>query len=362
MPAGWRRGGRRVLALLLAAALAVNLWAAVRIAADPRLTWLAERPLAEIRLRVEAALSADVTAAFLAREVASALDAEPADWVRIDALRALGAERGLALPPELAARLAEAEARERGPLAAAADCAACVVDPRSCPLAPELLCSLAVEVTPLGDLRSLVQAGIDWRAGRAVDRIDLALSAVGLAATAGVFVSGGTSYPAKLGAGFLKAARAAGVLGARFTRQLSGLAEGLVDLRKLPADPAALRPRHLAAALDRDRLAALGRLAEDLAGAQAGLGTVATLRALRAVEGPAEARRLRRAAEALGPRAAPALEALGPARVLRATLRVSRAVRNLGLALLGAAAALLGLGLSLAGTAALRGLRRALRG
>lgn len=352
---------RRLLLLVLLLALALNLLAIRRIVTDPRYAPVAERALAEIRAELETALAARADPDRIEAALGATLAEEPVDWVRADALAELAAARGLALSPALAARLAEAEARDRGPAAFLGACWACIRDRGDCPLSGALLCNVAVELTPVGDARSLLAAAADWQAGREVDRIDLALATIGAAATVGAVFTAGSAYAAKLGAGALKAARAAGTLRPGLAADLARQAEGLVDLGRLPDAAPALRPAHLAQAADAARLAALGAAMADLGAAARALGPVRALRSLRHVESLDELRALRRAGDAMGPRAFTALELLGPARVFRATARVTRAGRQVLAGWGGVLAALAGLvhlALQRSVTAGLRGLAR----
>lgn len=355
----WRRVLRRGLTAVLILGVALNGLAAWRTATDPRFAPLVERGTAEFRARLDRALAAEIDDDWIAGRVEAGLSTTPRDWVLIDMAREESATRGLPLPEALAARLARAEAAERSALAAAEACIGCVLWPAACPVSGAMLCNIAVEVTPVGDVRSLVRGGIAWQAGDPVDRIDVALATVGLAATAGTLVTAGTSYAVKAGAGIAKVARAAGTLGAGFAARVARMSDGLIDWRRMPADPTDWQG--VSAAIDRTRLAALTALAEDLGGVVAAAGPVRAVRLMRHVDGPAEARLLRRTADAAGPRMAVAVEALGMGRLARLSVRWSRALREAALGLLGAFAALTGLGLSVAGGIGARMGRRALR-
>lgn len=305
-----RRAARITLALLAAATLAAGLWRAAEIARSPGLRLVTERSAAEIRAATDRMIAREATPERLAARLDQRLAESPRNWIALDGLTEVAAERCAAAgcdpwPPALAGRLEAARAEDFAPLAQVEDCAACAWDPAACRLDNVAICQLPVALTVLGDLAGIARAGAAYAGGEAVDGIDLGLSVAGLGATALAVASGGASLPVKLGAST-----------ARLARQMN-----LVS------------PRLIARGGD---LVPLAASLSDLGRMRAAAGTAGALHLLRFADDAGEVSRLSRAAEALGPRTAGRLEVLGKARLLRATLRISA----LGWQLIGAAVAI----------------------
>ena len=336
------------VATLLTAALGIAGWAAT-----PPAAWLAERSVAQTRVALDRALS-DLDRGWLDRTVTAALDAQPPDWALIDSARA--AAPGIAPSPDIAARLARAEARDRGALGLAANCAACAAGRPGCRMADGLVCALGVELTPAGDLRALARAAAARAMGRPVDRVDVALAGVGLGATALALGSGGAALAAKGGAALMRVARGAGRLTAGLEARLAHIGGALIRWQRLPRRPAAaLDGAAWAAALHRPALAAGRALSADLGRLGRAVPPAHALALLGRVDTAAEARAMARLAEAGGVRTLAAVHRLGARPALRLTLRLSRT----GRALAAIAAALAAQAMALAAALVLSAARRA---
>ncbi len=263
-----------------------------------------------LRLRLETALAAAVTADWLARETDAALDERPLNWSRLDALSDLAAERGLSLPPETEARRMAALAERPGLVWACAE-GALGADLPDHPTA--IACHFGASLTVIGDGRDLIAEGAKHLAGEEVDEVTVALAGAGLAA-----VLAGPAGPAvKASAAALRTGRRLGAVSPRL------IADALAQLRRAG-------PRALAGPF-----ADIGRVAADL-------GPVAAIRSLRHLDSLDDARKLRRVSEAMGPRTARTFEALGAQRVFAALTRVSRAALRIGGLAAAAVAFLLG--------------------
>ncbi|THD84897.1 hypothetical protein E7811_04020 [Aliigemmobacter aestuarii] len=215
-----------------------------------------------------------------------------------------------------------------------------------------------MDLTPVGDLAGILRAAKEYLAGRPVDEVDLALSIVGVGATALVIVTGGSSAAVKAGAGLAKVARGMG----RLSDGLVALTRrAVVDGVDWVALPGVRSVDDLKTALRAEAFAPLVSVAGDLHRMTGRVGIAHTLHLMPLVEDANSARRLANAAEAMdGPRLVARAELLGPARVLRATVRLSEMAFGFAAALLSLAASL---GLAAGGliqSAVLRQLRRRL--
>lgn len=358
-----RRLARLALTLWLIGALALAWATAQQLAATPAGGWLIERTGAGLAAAMERQMVRDATPGRLAGRLADLLEASPRDWPAIRAVEEVAAERAIPLPPDLIARRQSAWAEDSGLGATLARCGDCLLEATRCDLDILLTCRLPVDLTPLGDVAGVARAALARSLGAPVDEVDLVLSVVGLAATALVPATGGSSATVKLGAGLGKTLHHAGRLPPRLTEPLRLAARDGVDWQALPAallrgDPGpALRP---------DALRPAVRLLEDTGRMARATDTRSAILLMSRADSAAELRLIANAAEALGPRALGRMEVLGKGRFLRATLRLSDSVLALALGLmaaLGALAGALGAALSaLLPALARRRLRRLARG
>lgn len=346
---------RAGLSALLVASLALTGWAAVQIAREPLIRPLVERSIDEIAAAADRMLAQQATLERIAARLTALLSEAPRNWIAIEAVEAVAAERGIALLPDLELQRATAWDHDSGYLTKAGACLSCIWDGANCNLSQALICNAPVSLTPIGDLAGLARAGVAYGTGGIIDQIDLALSVVGLAATALAVASGGTSVTVKLGAGLGKMAHRMGLLSPRLARMITDALRAGVDLAALPAVRSG---DDLARAIKTEALAPLAALASDLGRTAEALGPTETLHLLRYIDDGADARRLANAAQALGPRTLGRIEVLGKARLLRATLRWSKVTWGLLTGICGLLAALAGMLGGMAQSLSLRLLRR----
>jgi hypothetical protein len=172
------------------------------------------------------ALDRQFDAALATREIDGALAAGDIDLARsfVD----LAAERGVALPADLIAKIESYERDAATASSRVASFARGFVTGK-----PEDMASAAGMLTGdlfvFGDVRDVVRES--WRGlrGEEVDPLVLSLAGTGLAVTAGLYASGGLAAPARAGLSVVKAARRGGHLGAPLVRLLKvERREGLV--------------------------------------------------------------------------------------------------------------------------------------
>lgn len=353
-----RRALRLALSLLLVAALGVSGWNLWQVLHSPAGSWLSDRAAETIAPAMARSMARHGDDAAVLARLDALLAEEPRNWPAIEAVEGVAAERGLGLPAALADRRAALHAADTGFWVTSQRCLACAWDPKACDFSAVLLCRAPVDLTPAGDIAGLLREGANHLAGRPVDEVDLALSLVGLTAVALVPLTAGSSAAVKAGSGMARTAWRMGALAPGLAQPLRRAAREGVDWARLPAARSAddltalLRPTALRPAL---------ALAEDAGRLASAAGPRGALILLSRADTPAEARRIARAAEALGPRTLGRMEVLGKSRFLRATLRWSNELWALLSGLAAAFAALLGLVASQVGAGVLRRLRRLAR-
>jgi hypothetical protein len=187
----------RLLLWGIFAASAAGLVSSVRhMVSDPAWAPLVNATSEEIQATTDRALASDATPEAVSARIATGLEETPRNWLALDALRDLAVERHLTLRQDLSARFDSLREADHGYLARARSCAVCAWDASSCQLSQVLLCQAPIALTPLGDIAGILRAGVD-----------LALSVIGIGATAAVLVSGGGSATFKAAADFAKLAR-----------------------------------------------------------------------------------------------------------------------------------------------------------
>lgn len=334
-----RRLVRLILLLVLTGSLASTVMMAARIASDPLITPFRQAATAEISARLDRMLAETATPDAITARIRTRLAEEPRNWMALDALRDLALEFHIVLPPELATALITAREDDHGYYAQAASCAQCAYDPAECAITQVMICQMPIALTPIGDIAGIARAGVAYVNEGEVDQIDLALSVVGLGATAMLLTSAGASAFVKAGASLAKLARRMGRMSPGLARMAT---EAVQDGVNWAALPSVRSIDTLSAAIRMDAFVPLSNTLVDLERLRGATSTTTALHLLPMVNDAADARRLANAAEALGPRLVGRAEMLGKVRLMRATVRWSQTAWALG-------AGLIGLMLSLAG-------------
>ncbi len=199
-------GAAACLALAGGVSLPEGVYAARTIAAG-------DDPVRLSELALDRAFDAKVAA----NEIEAALAGSDAELAR--SFLDLAAERGIAVPPALIAKIESAEHDAALPSSKAASFARGFITGK-----PEDIASAAGMLTGdlfvFGDVRDVVREG--WRGlrGEEVDKLVLGLAGTGLAVTAGMYASAGLAAPARAGLSVVKAARTGGHLGKPLVRLL----------------------------------------------------------------------------------------------------------------------------------------------
>lgn len=345
-----RKNAVVALGLTLVLHAGVTIWALSR---NPFARPIVARSAAEVKLALERAMAQQVTPEWLTARLSMAVAAGDVD--RIALYQDLATEHGIALPPALQADAQLVMASHEGMLATVRDCMSCAYDIRNCPsLAMIGVCSLPVEISPLGDLNVLRRAAVAAATGNEVDGIEAGLAVIGLAATGAIVVTGSTSATAKLGATAIRVGRRLGTVSVQLTKHLGEAVEGLIRWDRVPA---AIRTREFDAVVDVAKFARLSEMSADLGQVYERTSAVESIGLLRYADDADDLRRLSRVAEAAGKDTRKAFEVLGKARAFRLLDRVA----NIVLLAMGMVALLLSQLASLLLWLVLRGLRRALR-
>ncbi|MDZ4395029.1 hypothetical protein [Cypionkella sp.] len=328
----WRGLTRLILLMVLAGSLAGTTLTAARIASDPLIAPFVEASKAQIAAATERMLITAATPETLSAHIANRLAETPRNWLALDALVDLAHERKIPLPSALNAAVQTAREDDHSYYATVTSCAACAYDPAQCSLSEVMICQASIALTPIGDIAGITRAGVAYASGDKVDQIDLALSVVGLGATAAILASGGSSGVVKAGASLAKLARKMGRLSPRLVDMAVTAARTGVNWASLPAVRSV---DDLTAAIHTEAFLPLTNTLTDLSRLNTATNATTALHLLPMVDDANDARRLANAAEALGPKLVGRAEVLGKSRLFRATLRFSETAWALGAGLVG---------------------------
>lgn len=354
-----RRVARAGLVVLLIASLSMTLLHGWRLITGWPGSALVERTGEEIAADIERAIARHVDASTVIARLEELLQQEPRAWFAIEALEQVAMRRRIELPPELVERRNELHARDTGLINRSARCASCIWDLERCDFSMILICRGPIELTPLGDLASVIREGTKFALGRKVDLIDVGLSVLGLTAVALAPVSGGSSLSVKLGVGTAKTAWRTGRLSKGLIAPLRRAFRRGFDWSGIPA----VRSLEELVALARPRvLRRAAGMASDFGRINLALGPRRTLYLLPEIGSPYQARVVADAAAGMGSeRTLGAFEALGKARFIRASARWSDEIRWTVVGISGLMTSLLGLFLKAFASPVINMLRRLLR-
>jgi hypothetical protein len=326
------RRARLVPVLLIAALLAAGAsYVVPRGLEAQHLLSIEDDPVAIAQRALDEKFNADVAQ----REIEAALAAKDADLAQsfVD----LANERQVALDPALTEKVKAAVAEENSTQHAMQSFAMGLVtgEPDD---ASGLAGTALGDLFVFGDIRDAVREGSRLAAGEKADELVLGLAAVGLAITAGTYMSAGVAAPARVGLSLAKAARKAGKLGGELAVYVGRALRGIVDwgaLKRAATGFSVTEPavaiRAAREAVKMEKAGGLVRLARDVGRVQGKAGTKAAFDALKVAETPREMGRIAKLAEKEGGKTRAILKVVG-----RGAIALSIAAFDLGAWILGA--------------------------
>lgn len=309
------------------------------------------RAKAEAELALDRAIRKQMTPAWAGAELDRAVEREDLD--RTELVLELVEHHRIPVSQTHTDRAREFVERETGIVARARHCSACLADAAEC-RTPDvfLVCNLPVDVlTPVGDVRTLVEAGSDAISGEPVDRIDVTLAVIGLGATALTKVTGGQSFTMKVGASVFKVARKMGRLGKGLGRILAKASKTPIRWNKMDEF---VKTGKLSAITDMRHLDEIGDIAGKIGTVSKHADPARAIFLLKYVNNGRDAARLASVSKVAGKRTRGTVEVLGLARASAAIKRLS----NLFILAIGLIVALAGQLAALASPICLHLLRR----
>ena len=306
-------GLRIVLPLGLAMALGAAAPAiAPRALESQRLLAAADDPVA----LSDHAIARLLNSAVAEREINAALAANDADLAH--SFLDLARDRNVAVNPALAEKVREASAEAASVSRSLGSFARGLVSGE-----PEDVSGLAGtalgDLFVFGDIRDAAREGTRLATGQHADELILGLACVGLAVTAGTYLTAGLAVPVRVGLSVVKLAGKTGRLSGRLMLWIGRSLRDIVDfgalsraVRGAEEPVAAVRTTRQAT----EKSGELIGLARDVGRVQARAGTQATLDGLKLAEGPRDMSRIVRLAASKGSRTRAILKLAGRSAIL----------------------------------------------
>jgi hypothetical protein len=305
---------RIILPLTVAALCATAAYGVLPLAHESyQLLEAQDEPAALADIAVAKALSAPVART----EIENALNNQDPELAA--SFLELARDRGIAVDPQLAQRVDDANAVGAQVVRAAANFGRGLVTG-----APEDLAGLAGTATGdvfvFGDIRDAVREGRHLARGEPADELILGLACAGILVTAATYATLGAAAPERIGLSFVKAARRTGRLAAPVAEWMTRSVREVVDTKTLAAalNKASITAPAEALRLARDavkvdRAESVMATMRDVGRVRAKAGTRAALEGLKLSESPRDVARLARLAETKGGKTRAILKLVGRA-------------------------------------------------
>ncbi len=294
-------GARIALPLWLAIAMAIAAFAVVPLALDAHFLIVSQGDPVALADR---SVARTFDSAVAAREIDAALAADDADLA--NSFLELAHDRKVPVEPALAAKVEAASAEAASAGRHLENFAKGLVTGE-----PDDLVGLAGtavgDLFVFGDIRDAVREGTRLAAGQQADELILGLACVGIAVTAGTYVSLGVAAPARLGLSLVKAASKTGRITGRMATWIGRSVRELVDfpaVRRTLGNASIFQPalavRGVREAVKVEKAEGLVKLVGDVGKVQSKAGARAALDGLKIADGPKDMAKVATLASAKG--------------------------------------------------------------
>ena len=296
-------------------------WSSLQIIGSRGGQFLVARSVSEISGAYTKLVNRELSQKALEQRIQQELSADDRNWTLLQSLREIADHQDFELSQQTEELWAAVSSEDHSLLNASKDCMQCMWNSEACVSSAAMICGLALNFTPIGDVAGLTRASVALATGEDVDEIDVALSAVGIGATAMVFspavVAG---VPTKIGAGLLKFANLSGNIPLPILRTLRTAAKEGVDWAKLRTSKSAA---DVSRSLRPQAITPIRESAESVATINSNTGANQALYLLRSADSVADLKQLARATDALGSKTSGYIALFGKSKILRLTLRLA---------------------------------------
>src|SRR5262245_37180877 len=269
------------------------------------------------------ALDYKFDAAVAGREIEAALAANDVDLAQsfVD----LAGTRNVAIDPVLQEKVTSATAEAATTSHKAKSFASGLITGQPDDMAA-LAGTAAGDLFVFGDIRDALREGKRLAAGEEADELVLGLACVGIAITAGTYMTFGAAAPARVGLTLVKVARKTGSLGAEFAGSLGRM----VRQAGLSTAEPVLAVRAAREAVKVERAGSLLHLARDVGRVERAAGGRAAFDGLKIAKEPGDMARVAKLAEKEGSRTRAILKLVGRSAIMLAALAFDASLWLLG--------------------------------
>lgn len=356
-----KRVAREILKLTLVFSLLISGLSIYRFSQIPLGARLIDLGKSEIQATMNAAIAREITQPEIEAHLMSLLESEPRNWIVIQAVVDVMVENRFGITDVGRARLRAADTEDTGILAASWACILCAWDSSSCELSVALLCRLPIDLTPIGDISTLIFESSNYVLGYEVDQFDLVLALVGVSAVVIIPITGGTSATVKAGTSILKLAKSLGRITPGVTRIIRRAFSRAVDWSVLANTSVTRFVDDVPRAIRRDEIQPVARLVDNMSIVNDRVGIPQTVHLVGFVDDVSDSARLAALTGAVGTKSSGYLSILGKNRVFRAIVRWSDEVADLVYGILSLIYAFFAIVLNFTISRSLRKLRRLAR-
>lgn len=312
------------ISLALLVSLSISIWRFYNLWHDPAFSMLVDASSKRIESRLNKMAAAGITQPAFDKKMNALLNAEPRNWVAIEAVEEAAADQGLSQPQDIITKRGEAYDEDHGWMVTSGKCAACAWNWQYCEMSAILLCRAPIEMTPIADVLTIIDESGNYVMGKDIDTVGLVLATVGTGAEVLAVVSGGSTLLVKAGATTLKAGIKLGKVSDKLLSSIKKTGMSAFDWSMIAKTTPSSFFTDIRKTIRPQKLRPLMSLADSTGQLNSSLGMIKTLHVLRFVDNAKEARQLARAVKAGGSKTVGRLEFLGKSKVLRATLRYAK--------------------------------------
>ena len=196
--------------------------------------YLVANSKSEIEKRLNKFTLSKVTESKLEQKISSELSVKNRNWVIIQSLQNIALNNKYDISDELSEKIKVLYNKDHSLKKNLISCSQCALNSQNCDSSIALICGITIEMTSIGDIMSISRAGVDYVKGDPIDKIDVALSIIGISANGLALTSGGSLLPLKAGSSFLKIAYLSGNVSKEITRALRLSVSNGIEWSKLP--------------------------------------------------------------------------------------------------------------------------------
>lgn len=314
---------RLFLTIIFVCSLGFTLYNLTKLWRNPTVSILAQRSNDQLTAEIDRQLAIRSSESSIEARIFELLQDQPRNWIAIESIELIASDRGVELSSDLMDLRNQAYEDDHGYWKATGKCVSCALNADTCEISAVLLCRAPIELSPIGDVSSVIRESSNYVSGSHVDLFDLGLSAIGLASTAAILLSGGTSGTIKIGTAVAKTANRMGRISEPMMSLVKKQALRSIDWNIIANSSIGSYSSDFSRAINFKEIEPLLLVVDRLGSMRKTMGLPATLYLLKSVDGPKDALAFKRLADVKKDRAVGVFELIGKNNVVRSSMRYS---------------------------------------